>query len=71
MTSSSTNSTFKQGAFANTTGIDTIIQQLTVELLADDPTDLTTTFPRAWYNYTTFTLKITVDGTTVKSVALA
>lgn len=68
MTASSTNSTFKQGGFSDTTGVDTVIQQLTVELLAADPSDLSTNFPRIWVNTTTDLMKLTTNGTDVFTV---
>lgn len=73
MTASSTNSTFKQGGFGNTTGVDTVIQQLTVEVMIGDPSDLTTNFPRVWIDNTTPTapvFKLSTNGTTVKTVTL-
>lgn len=73
MTASSTNSTFKQQSFANTTGVDTVIQQVAVEVIIGTPSDLTTNFPRVWIDNTTPTaplFKISTNGTTVKTVTL-
>lgn len=70
MPGASTNDSFKNGALGNTTGVDTPIQQLTVEVLTADPgaPELLATFPRVWINSTTAILKFCVDGTVVKSV---
>lgn len=73
MTQASTNTTFKNGAYATVTGVggtaaQNLTQELTVEFVAADPSDLTTTFPRIWVNTTTALLKFTVDGTTIKTV---
>lgn len=73
MTAASTNSTFKQQSFANTTGVDTVIQQVAVEVIVGTPSDLTTNFPRVWIDNTTPTapvFKISTNGTTVKTVTL-
>lgn len=75
MTQASTNVTFKNAAFATVTGVggtaaQQLTQELSVEYLATDPTDLATTSPRIWVNTTTGILKFTytASGTPVKSV---
>lgn len=75
MTQANTNVTFKAGAFANTSGVggsaaQQLTQELTVEFLAADPSDLATTSPRIWVNTTTGVLKYTytADGDPVKTV---
>ncbi len=71
MTQASTNVTFQSGKFANTSGLAAVApEQLTVEFLAADPADLTTTSPRIWVNTTTGILKFTYNaaGTPVKTV---
>lgn len=73
MTASSTNSTFKQQSFSNTTGVDTVIQQITVEVIVGNPSDLATNFPRIWIDNTTPTapvFKLSTNGTTTKTVTL-
>lgn len=66
----STNNTFRQGSYATTTGVDTVIQQATIELLTTDPAapELLATNPRVWINTTSGILKFCVNGTTVKTV---
>lgn len=71
MTQASTNSTFLPSKTANTSGLkNTVPQQLVVEFLTADPTDLATTSPRIWVNTTTGILKFTYNaaGTPVKVV---
>ena len=69
MPQTSTNNTFKTQTLGNVTGVlSTSKQQITVEVLAADPTDLATNFPRVWINKTSGAMKYTVDGTTVKTV---
>lgn len=75
MTQVSTNATFKNGAFASVTGVggsaaQALAQELSVEFLAADPSDLATTSPRIWVNTTTGILKFTYNaaGTPVKTV---
>ncbi|MBB6731889.1 hypothetical protein [Cohnella zeiphila] len=71
MTQASTNSTFKNQALANATGVSsTAKQEITVEFLAADPADKATNFPRIWVNTTTGALKYTVDGSTVKTATV-
>ena len=64
MTQASTNSTFKNQGFADTTGIVTINQTLTVEFRAVDPDadELLANFPYVWVNTTTSLMKFSVDG---------
>lgn len=63
--------TWKQTAFANTSGVAAVAgQELTVEFLTADPTNVPGV-PHIWYNLTDFKLKV-YDGTTQRaSVALA
>lgn len=75
MTQVSTNVTFKNGAFSTVTGVggtaaQALTQELTVEYLAADPSDLATTSPRIWVNTTTGILKFTytASGTPIKTV---
>lgn len=75
MTQASTNVTFKNAGYAVTTGVggsaaDQLKQELTVEFLAADPSDLATTSPRIWVNTTTGILKFTytASGTPIKTV---
>lgn len=72
MTQASTNVTFQNGKFATVTGVGQTpaTVELTVEVLAADPTDLTTTSPRIWINSTTGLLKYTATtaGTPIKVV---
>lgn len=75
MTQANTNVTFKNGAFSTVTGVggsaaQQLTQELTVEFLAADPTDLATTSPRIWCNTTTGILKFTYNaaGTPIKTV---
>lgn len=65
----STNSTFKASAFGSTSGVQTLFQQLSVEVLGTDPTNISTTYPRIWMNTTTKLIKYTTDGVLVKTVA--
>lgn len=67
MPQSSTNSSFLQDAFANTTGVDNAFRQITVEVLLADPT-LTSGEPRIWINTTTSLLKFSADGVVTKTV---
>lgn len=70
MAGPSTNSTFRQGSYANTTGVDTVIQQASIELLTADPgaPELLATNPRVWINTTSGVMKFCVNGTTVKTI---
>lgn len=73
MTQASTNATFRKQGFANTDGVDSTTQQVTIEFMVGNPADLTTNFPRAWVDLTTPTapvFKISANGTTVKTVTL-
>ena len=73
MAGPSTNVTFKQQSFANTTGVDTVIQQVAIEVVIGTPSDLLTNFPRVWIDNTTPTnplFKISTNGSTVKTVTL-
>ena len=70
MPQASTNSTFNPGAaLVNVKGLGST-PVLAVEFLTADPTDLATNFPRLWINTTTFILKYSTNGSTIKSVAL-
>jgi hypothetical protein len=64
------NATWKQTGFANTSGVATAAgQELTVEFLTADPTNVTGV-PRVWINITDHKIKF-YDGTTqYSSVAL-
>lgn len=69
MTQPNTNATFVNSNYANVAGVDAAQNvTLTIEFLSADPTLVAGVF-RAWYNTTTFTLKI-ANGTVVKSIAL-
>lgn len=73
MAGPSTNNTFKQQSLTNTTGVDTVIQQVAIEVVIGTPSDLTTNFPRVWIDNTTPTaplFKISTNGTTIKTVTL-
>lgn len=67
----STNNTWKPHRQANTGGTNATSfngQQLTVELLTADPSDLATNYPRVWINLTSGTMKFCLNGSTVKTV---
>jgi len=70
MTQASTNVTFKNQGFADTTGVEDINQTLTVEFRLADPTapELLANFPYIWVNTTTSLLKFSVDGVAIETV---